>query len=114
MNPVVSVAVADAAESRLGGAGSMPRYPAGDGAVKLSAAWLIERSGMPKGYLDHEHGGGRVGLSPKHTLALINRGDASAADVLAFAAHVRARVLSASGVSLEREPVSLSARRRPV
>lgn len=115
MNPIVGQAEADAVFSRLqaGFAGDlqMPRYPVGDplsGQCKLSAAWLIDRSGMSPAYVAPEHGGGRVSLSSKHTLALINRGGASAADLLAFAAHVQARVADATGIHLQREPVLLT------
>jgi UDP-N-acetylmuramate dehydrogenase len=73
--------------------------------VKLSAAWLIERCGMPRGYTDAAHGGGRAGLSSRHTLALVNRGGASAADVVSFARHVRDRVRAACGVTLRPEPL---------
>ena len=105
INPVVSQAQAQAVAQQLAhglGAGeTMPSWGAGD-RVKLSAAWLIERSGMTKGY-----GAGTVGLSRRHTLALVNRGGATAADVLQFSAHVAARVEAACGVRLEREPVLL-------
>lgn len=104
VNPIVETDTAEAAVQRLARAGDRPpQWPQPDGQVKLSAAWLIERSGMPKGYGD----GGPVGLSRAHTLALVNRGGATCGDVLRFAQHVRQRVLDASGVALEREPVLL-------
>ena len=74
-----------------------PRYPAADGRVKTSAAWLIERSGVPRGYAV-----GGAAVSSKHTLT--NRGAASTADVLELARAVRARVREAYGVELEPEP----------
>lgn len=77
-----------------------PRYPAGEGRVKTSAAWLIERAGFSKGYLR-----GSAGLSTKHVLALTNRGDARARDVLALAREVRDGVASRFGVILVPEPV---------
>ncbi len=61
-----------------------PAYPAADGSVKTSAAWLIERAGFARGY-----GNERVRLSSKHTLALTNRGSATTADLLALAAEVQ-------------------------
>jgi UDP-N-acetylmuramate dehydrogenase len=76
-----------------------PGYPAG-AAFKVPAAWLIEQSGLGRGHRD-----GRVGLSSKHPLAIVNRGGASARDVLAFAAAVRRRVFDRFGVSLKAEPV---------
>jgi UDP-N-acetylmuramate dehydrogenase len=76
-----------------------PRWPAGDGRVKTSAAWLIEQAGFARGY-----GDGRVGLSNKHTLALVNRGGATTTEVVAFAAHIRDGVRSRFGVTLDVEP----------
>jgi len=78
-----------------------PAFPAGDGRVKTSAAWLIEHAGFGKG-----HGlPGPAALSAKHTLALTNRGAARAADLLALAREVRDGVRSAYGIELENEPV---------
>jgi UDP-N-acetylmuramate dehydrogenase len=76
-----------------------PAYPQPDGRVKTSAAWLIDRAGLGKGY-----GGPRVSLSTKHSLALTNRGGATTADLLALAAEVRGRVEAAFGIRLEPEP----------
>jgi UDP-N-acetylmuramate dehydrogenase len=76
--------------------------------VKLAAAWLVEQAGFSKGY-----GSGRVGISSRHTLALVNRGGASAAEVLALSEEIAAKVEEKFGVRLEREPVLLdSAPRR--
>lgn len=104
LNPVVSSAEADAVAARVKAAGhdpaGMPRYPQGDGTDKLSAAWLIERAGLHRGY-----GDGPVGLSTRHTLALVNRGGATAADLVRFAAHVRAVVRARFAVTLTPEPV---------
>ena len=69
-----------------------------DGRTKLSAAWLIERAGFPRGY-----GNERVRLSTKHTLALTNRGGASTADLLALAAEIRAGVENRFGIRLRPE-----------
>lgn len=90
MNPVV-----DASLAREG----MPSWPAGD-KVKLSAAWLIEQSGFPRGYVH-----GRAGLSSNHTLALINRGGATAEDMLELAGVIRRAVREKWGVTLHPEPV---------
>lgn len=76
-----------------------PRFPAANG-VKTSAAWLIDHAGYGKGY-----GSGRARLSTKHALALTNRGGASAADVLALAAEIRAGVQERYGIRLVPEPV---------
>jgi len=80
---------------------AMPRFPAGD-KVKLSAGWLIEQAGFAKGTSD-----GAVGLSTRHALAIVNRGDASAADILRFAGRVRAAVRARFGIALVHEPVLL-------
>ena len=77
-----------------------PRFPQPGGHVKTSAAWLIERAGFGKGY-----GSGAATLSTKHTLALTNRGQATAADVLGLARRIRAGVQSAYGITLVAEPV---------
>lgn len=91
----------------LGAGAEVPRYAGDAGSVKTSAAWLIERAGFGKGYgLAGEDGlSGRAGLSTKHTLAVTNRGDAKAADVLALAARVRDGVRDRFGVTLVNEPV---------
>jgi UDP-N-acetylmuramate dehydrogenase len=77
-----------------------PTWPDGDGRTKVSAAWLIERAGFGKG-----HGDGPVGLSSKHTLALVNRGGGTTADLRAVAREVRDGVRAAFGVELAAEPV---------
>ncbi len=79
---------------------SAPRWPAGDGRVKLPAAWLIEQAGIGRG-----HGlPGPAAVSTKHTLALTNRGGATAADVVELARQVRGAVQERFGVTLEAEP----------
>ncbi|MER6394661.1 UDP-N-acetylmuramate dehydrogenase [Kitasatospora sp. NPDC001603] len=77
-----------------------PAYPAPDGRTKTSAAWLIDKAGFGKGY-----GSGPATLSTKHTLALTNRGAATAEDLLALAREIRDGVRSAFGVELVNEPV---------
>jgi UDP-N-acetylmuramate dehydrogenase len=81
-----------------------PRFPAGDGRVKTSAAWLIEHAGFGKGYGLP----GPASLSTKHTLALTNRGSARAADLLALARQVRDGVRDVFGIELVNEPVLVS------
>ncbi len=85
---------------RLGPDSTPPGFPDPDGRVKTSAAWLIEQAGFRRG-----HGDGRVGLSGKHTLAIVNRGGATAAEVLAFARVIAAGVREAFAVDLTPEPV---------
>ncbi|MDJ0346253.1 UDP-N-acetylmuramate dehydrogenase [Streptomyces sp. H10-C2] len=90
---------------RLGPDTEPPAYPAEDGRLKTSAAWLIDRAGFTKGY-----GDGPARISGKHTLALTNRGQAKTEDLLALAREVRDGVRSAFGVTLVNEPVMVGAR----
>jgi UDP-N-acetylmuramate dehydrogenase len=109
-NPVVEAAFADEIETQARSlpkdAPAMPRWTQWDAAgvsrVKLSAAWLIERAGFARG---HSFGRGRVGISTRHTLALVNRGGATAAEILAAAAELRRGVRERFGVTLSPEPV---------
>jgi UDP-N-acetylmuramate dehydrogenase len=78
----------------------VPTYPALEAQRKVSAAWLLEHSGFAKGY-----SAGRVGISRKHSLALINRGGATAADVLALKEEIQNRVEELWGIRLQPEPV---------
>jgi UDP-N-acetylmuramate dehydrogenase len=98
MNPSVAVHARDRVGSVAGT--QPPAFPADAGRVKLPAAWLIERSGFRRG-----DGDGNVGISTKHTLAVINRGGATARDVLRFAARIKRAVLDRFGISLRPEPV---------
>lgn len=93
-NPQLSVAEAAALPVEA------PRWPTADGRVKTGAAWLIEHAGFGKGYGLP----GPASLSTKHTLALTNRGSATAADLLALARIVRDGVESTFGVRLMPEP----------
>ena len=76
----------------------MPHFPSGDG-VKLSAAWLIEHAGFHKGFVH-----GNVGLSTKHTLAIINRGGGTAAEVVELVRMIQEGVRSKFGVEIHPEP----------
>jgi UDP-N-acetylmuramate dehydrogenase len=98
-NPIVEATIAQ----RLAADTGMPRYPATPGYEKLSAAWLIEHSGLPKGFKPSPEA--RVGLSTNHVLALTNRGGASAAELLQLADLVTEKVRAAYGVELVPEPV---------
>ena len=68
--------------------------------VKIPAAWLIEQAGFGKGYVL-----GGAGISSRHTLALINRGGATAREILALAEAIKTAVQARFGIELEREPV---------
>jgi UDP-N-acetylmuramate dehydrogenase len=111
-NPVMHVAqlaeVRRRAEARSGRTGqdvNVPHFPAGDGLVKVPAAWLIDQAGFGKGYL--ADGGARI--SSKHTLALVNPGGASAASLIGLAREIRDGVRQAFGVELVTEPVLVGA-----
>jgi UDP-N-acetylmuramate dehydrogenase len=78
----------------------IPSYPALDAQKKVSAAWLVEHSGFSRGY-----GIGPVGISNKHALAIVNRGNATAADIVAFKEDIQQRVEEIWGILLEPEPV---------
>lgn len=78
----------------------IPSYPALDAQRKVSAAWLVEHSGFSRG-----HGHGPVGISRKHALAIVNRGAATAADIVAFKEEIQQRVEDLWGIRLEPEPV---------
>ncbi|HEX6026113.1 MAG TPA: UDP-N-acetylmuramate dehydrogenase [Solirubrobacter sp.] len=80
--------------------GSPPAFPEPDGRVKTSAAWLIERAGFSRGY-----GEGRAGISTKHTLALVNRGGATTAELMDLAREIAAGVYERFGITLTPEPV---------
>jgi UDP-N-acetylmuramate dehydrogenase len=100
-NPVVSEEQHEDLERRAATRGlTLPSYPALETRKKVSAAWLVERSGFAKGF-----GFGRVGISSKHALAIVNRGGATASDVLALKDHIQQRVEEIWGVRLEMEPV---------
>jgi UDP-N-acetylmuramate dehydrogenase len=79
---------------------SVPQYPAPDGQVKVPAAWLLDQAGFYRGYAL-----GRAGISSKHTLALINRDGASAADIAALRDAILAKVEEKFAIHLEPEPV---------
>ena len=94
-NPIVDAATAEKIVDA-------PKWAQPDGRVKLSAAWLIERAGFVKGTTR-----GRVGISNKHALALVNRGGATASELLAFAHEIQDAVKAKLGIELEPEPVIL-------
>ncbi|WP_280437283.1 UDP-N-acetylmuramate dehydrogenase [Nocardia carnea] len=105
-NPVVAHDRVDrvraAIRERLGEV-HVPEFPAGNG-VKFSAGWLIERAGFAKGFPGPD---AAARLSTKHTLALTNRGAATAADLVALARTVRDGVADRFGIVLTPEPVTV-------
>lgn len=103
-NPVVAPAALDQIAANLQlPVGEVPHWPAADGMVKLPAAWLLEKAGFVKGFAL-----GQAGISSRHTLALINRGHATAADIFALRDRITDEVLSRFGIRLEQEPVQPS------
>jgi UDP-N-acetylmuramate dehydrogenase len=78
----------------------VPSYPALSQQKKISAAWLVENSGFAKGYVK-----GRAGISSKHALALVNRGDATAAEITALQDEIQQKVEQQWGIKLQPEPV---------
>jgi UDP-N-acetylmuramate dehydrogenase len=79
---------------------TVPSYPALETRKKVSAAWLVERSGFARGL-----GSERIGISNKHALAIVNRGGATAADVVTLKDQIQQRVQEIWGIRLEPEPV---------
>jgi UDP-N-acetylmuramate dehydrogenase len=105
-NPVLDVPAFDALAARAVAAGivprpeEVPRFEAGDGRLKIPAAWLIERAGFTKGLRR-----GAVGISSAHALALVHHGGGTTGALLALAQEIRDTVQARFGVALEREPV---------
>jgi UDP-N-acetylmuramate dehydrogenase len=79
---------------------SVPGFPAGDGYVKVPAAWLIERAGFQKGFRL-----GNAGISANHSLAIVNLGGATAAEIVALKDKIQAEVMREFDIILEPEPV---------
>ncbi len=100
-NPVLERMRLDALTSQLEKRGlQVPQFPASDGRVKVSAAWLVEHAGFEKGWTR-----GAVGISRKHALAIVNRGGATAAEIVALKNEIQQRVESEFGIALVPEPV---------
>ena len=99
-NPILDPEAFEALAQRAGPDLRPPAFPEPDGRIKSSAAWLIERAGFSCG-----HGEGRVGISSKHTLALINRGGGTTSELMALAREIAAGVQGRFGVALTPEPV---------
>jgi UDP-N-acetylmuramate dehydrogenase len=100
LEPPAFAALQRRVAERLGDGVAPPRFPAADGTIKTSAAWLIERAGFKRG-----DARGPVAISAKHTLALVNRGGATTAQLIALAREIAAGVEDAFGVALRPEPV---------
>jgi len=103
-NPVISEEVFQSIAARSAAA-APPRFPAGpgqenNGLVKIPAAWLIEQAGFHKSYTL-----GAAGISSRHTLALVNRAGASAAEIITLAQQIYAAVEARFDIRMEMEPV---------
>ncbi len=102
-NPVLTGQQHEALQKRAQSKGlQLPSYPALENHKKVSAAWLVEKSGFARGY-----GLGHVGISSKHALAIVNHGGATASEVLALKDQIQQRVKELWDVQLEPEPVML-------
>lgn len=102
-NPVVAEGVlAEIASTLHISRDRIPHWPAGSGFIKLPAAWLLEQAGFPKGFVF-----GNAGISSRHTLALINRGNATAVDIANLRDTIRHKVRALFKIELEQEPVQL-------
>jgi UDP-N-acetylmuramate dehydrogenase len=108
VNPTLTLADLDALETRatrgdlLRPGESVPRFAFEGNLVKVPAGWLVERAGFNKGY-----GGGRVGVSAKHALALVHRGEGTTRELLELARGIQEGVRRAFGVELRPEPIFL-------
>jgi UDP-N-acetylmuramate dehydrogenase len=97
MNPVVDAPHRARLAAERGA--EIPGYELPGGQLKIPAAWLIEQSGFARGYRS-----GGAGISTKHPLAIVNRGGATARDVLALAVQIKRQVADHFGVWLRPEP----------
>ena len=99
-NPSVAPEVAERVRQIAADLGiALRAFPAEAGQVKIPAAWLIEQAGFYKGYTK-----GAAGISSRHTLALVNRGGATATEILALAEQIANAVEAKFGIRLEMEP----------
>jgi UDP-N-acetylmuramate dehydrogenase len=100
-NPILSAEQHEDLKRRAAARGlTVPSYPALETHKKVSAAWLVERSGFARGF-----DSGNVGISTRHALAIVNRGGATAAEVIALKDQIQQRVEEIWNVRLEPEPV---------
>jgi UDP-N-acetylmuramate dehydrogenase len=100
-NPVLSAVEFEALQQKVKARGlEIPSYAGLAAQRKVPAAWLVEHSGFSRGY-SHGH----VGISRKHALAIVNRGGATAAEIVHFKDEIQQRVEEQWGVRLEMEPV---------
>lgn len=101
-NPVVPEAQYDQIAAKA--SSPVPRYVAPHGFVKIPAAWLVENAGFSRGYSL-----GKAGISSRHSLAIVNRGGATAKEIVALRDQIVAAVDARFQIRLEQEPVCVSA-----
>jgi UDP-N-acetylmuramate dehydrogenase len=100
-NPIVTEQQYAELSSRPAARGkAVPRFTAANGQLKISAAWLVENAGFAKGFSR-----GKVGISSRHALAIVNRGGASAAEIVSLKDGIQRRVQDTFGICLQPEPV---------
>lgn len=105
-NPIVNAEQYEHIRQRAAERGMLiPSYPAGEFQKKIPAAWLVEQAGFERGFAK-----GRVGVSSKHTLALVNRGGATARELIALKNGIQNAVREQFGIALKPEPVFLGFR----
>ncbi len=100
-NPLVSIDGLREIESVAtdAGLGVVPMFRIDQNQVKVPAAWLIEKAGFEKGFKK-----GNAGLSTKHSLAITNRGGATASEIVTLKELIQERVKDIFGVKLIPEP----------
>jgi UDP-N-acetylmuramate dehydrogenase len=100
-NPMVMPAECDRINRSNAASGDrVPQFTGAEGKLKISAAWLVERAGFHRGYAR-----GAVGISSKHALAIVNRGGATAAEIIALKNDIQSAVQEKFGIALQPEPV---------
>ena len=97
-NPIVDAEKFESIAERY--SSQVPHFPSSNGNIKIPAAWLIEKAGFHKGFVM-----GNAGISTKHTLAIINRGGATAAEIIALQSSIQSAVSETFGIELIPEPV---------
>jgi UDP-N-acetylmuramate dehydrogenase len=98
-NPIVSNSFLTGIETKLM-IQNVPHFRVNDTEVKIPAAWLIENAGFSKGFVH-----GNAGISSNHSLAIINRGRATASEIVSLKNLIQEAVLERLGIELKPEPV---------
>ena len=96
-NPIVEISKFESIKAHHS---DVPSFPAGDGKTKIPAAWLIEQSGFHKGFRL-----GNAGISENHSLAIINRGNATSKEIVELKNKIQDAVEKKFGIILQPEPI---------